>query len=79
MANQSSTRFDVPKFNDFNYPIWKVRMYVILVKDGYAKGKDKKHKDMTNAQIDKKTRWRLEIFFLHWTTQFCSTCMTDHY
>lgn len=50
----------MPKFNDFNCPIWKVKMYVIVVKDGYAivvEGKDKKHKDMTNAQIDKKTRW----------------------
>lgn len=56
MADQSSTRFDVPKINDSNYPIWKIKMHIILV-NGCAivvERNDKKDKDITNAQFDEK-------------------------
>lgn len=67
MTNQSSTLFDVTKFNNSNYPIWKLKIHVILIKDSCAitiKGKDKKDKDLTNAQFDEKDKMTIANIFL---------------
>lgn len=31
-----SIKFDIPKFNGKHFAMWKVKIYVILVKDGCA-------------------------------------------
>lgn len=45
MAKKSTTMFLLPQFDEGNFPMCKVKIHVILVKDGGAialKGKDQK-------------------------------------
>lgn len=36
MVERGTTKFESPKFNGNNFAMWKVKIHVILVKDGYA-------------------------------------------
>ncbi|PON87731.1 hypothetical protein TorRG33x02_164260 [Trema orientale] len=55
MTASSSTKFDMPRFNDSNHLAWKLKMHAILIKDGYAvalKGKENNPKEIKDQVFD---------------------------
>ncbi|KAI6682021.1 hypothetical protein NL676_035902 [Syzygium grande] len=57
MAASTSTKFEVPKFNGSNYPLWKLNMQAMLVKDGCVVAlscKDEKPTEMKDEEFAQK-------------------------
>ncbi|KAI6692419.1 hypothetical protein NL676_020129 [Syzygium grande] len=67
MAASTSTKFEVPKFNGSNYPLWKLKMQAVLVKDGCAvalAGKDEKPTEMKDEDFAQKDQMAMADLLL---------------
>lgn len=57
MVGKGTTKVEIWKFDGKNFTMWKVKMYLVLVKDDYLitlKGKSLKPIGMIDAQFDEK-------------------------
>lgn len=57
MVERDITKFEIPKFNRKNFTIWRIKIYIILVKNNCAialKGKILKSQKMIVAKFDEK-------------------------
>ena len=67
MTASSSTKFEILRFNGFNYPAWKLKMHAIFIKDECAialTGKENKPEGMTDKVFDKKDELAMTIIYL---------------
>ncbi|KAK6256141.1 hypothetical protein SCA6_017446 [Theobroma cacao] len=62
MVGKSGTKFEIPRFDGTNFALWKLKMHVVLVKDGCVVAlltKEDKPEDMTDKQFIEKDKMAL--------------------